>query len=269
MIEARPRMGSPSEAETGAILAGKVAVVTGGASDIGGAIAKAFANQGCRLVLAGRRRVPLEEVAHEVEGLAVPCDVSVEADVVGLMRACDEAYGRLDVLVNNAGTSGAFVNAEDMDVAAWDTTFAVNLRGVALCIKHGIPLLKRQGGSIVNMSSLIGLKGYPMRSDYAASRFAVIGVTQSVAQELGPLGIRVNALCPGAVVGQRMRTTLAERARKEGRTQEDIIKSDYTDTAALRKWVTPDDVAAAALFLASDAASATTGEALRVDAGRA
>ena len=96
MIEARPRMGSPSEAETGAILAGKVAVVTGGASDIGGAIAKAFANQGCRLVLAGRRRVPLEEVAHEVEGLAVPCDVSVEADVVGLMRACDEAYGRLE-----------------------------------------------------------------------------------------------------------------------------------------------------------------------------
>ena len=177
MIEARPLMVSPSEAETGVFLAGKVAVITGGASDIGGAIARAFARQGCRLVLAGRRRAPLEEVAHEVEGLAVPSDVSVEADVVRLMRACGEACGRLDVLVNNAGTSGAFVNAEDMDGAAWDATFAVNLRGVALCIKHAVPLLKRQGGAIVNMSSLTGLKGYPMRSDYAASRFAVIGVT--------------------------------------------------------------------------------------------
>jgi len=250
------------------ILAGKVAVVTGGASDIGRAIAKAFAREDCGLVLADVRRGPLEDFAGEIGGLAVVCDVSVEADVARLMRACDEACGRLDVLVNNAGTSGAFVNAEDMNIAAWDATFAVNLRGVALCIKYAVPLLKRQGGAIMNMSSLIGLKGYPMCSDYAASRFAVIGVTQAVAQELGPFGIRVNALCPGAVVGERMRTTLAERSRKEGRTQEDIIKSDYTDTAALRKWVTPEEVAAAALFLASDAAGATTGEALRVDAGR-
>ena len=253
----------------GGILAGKVAVVTGGASDIGRAIATAFADQGCRVVLAGRRPAALEDVAGRIGGLAFVCDVSVETDVARLMRACDEATGRLDILVNNAGTSGAFLNADAMDLDAWDTTIAVNARGVALCIKHAAPLLKRRGGAIVNMSSLIGLRGQPMRSDYAASRFAVNGITQTVAQELGPFSIRVNALCPGAVAGERMRTTVAERARKESRPADEIIKRDYTDTAALRKWVTPADVAAAALYLASDAAGAITGETLKVDAGRA
>jgi NAD(P)-dependent dehydrogenase (short-subunit alcohol dehydrogenase family) len=126
----------------------------------------------------------------------------------------------------------------------------------------------RGGGSIINISSLLGLRGYPMRSAYVASKFAVIGISESVAHEVGQYGIRVNALCPGAVRGELMEDVIARRARAEGRSPEEIVKSAYTDVAALRKWVEPEEVAQAALFLASDASSAITGEHVRVDAGR-
>ena len=214
------------------LLDGKVAVVTGGGSGIGEAVARLFAAEGCRVVVAGRRPAPIERVADDIAGLAITTDVGREDDVAALIAACDDAFGRLDILINNAGMVPPRAGVEDQDTIPWEATFAVNVRGVILCIKHAAPMLKRRGGAIVNMASRVALHGFPGQIPYSASKFAVLGITQSVAQELGPLGIRVNALCPGAVVGQRMRTTLAERARKEGRTQEDIIKSDYTDTAA-------------------------------------
>ena len=250
------------------ILYGKVAVVTGGGTGIGEAIARAFAAEGCRVVVSGRRAENIERVAGEIGGLAVAADVSEEDDVAALFRSCDAAHGRLDILVNNAGVTGPVANADDMDMAAWDETMAINVRGVILCIKHGLPLMKRQGGSIINMSSRLGLKGYPMRSPYVASKFAVIGITQSVSFEVGVHGIRVNALCPGAVKGALMDRVIAARAETEGRPAEQIVKESYTDMAALRKWVEPEDVAQAALFLASDAAGAITGESILVDCGR-
>lgn len=249
-------------------LAGKAALVTGGGSGIGAAIARLFAAEGARVVVAGRRKQALDKVAGEIGGLAVAADVSAEDDVARLIAECDRACGRLDVLVNNAGITGPVANAEDMDMAAWDETIAINVRGVILCIKHAAPLLKRRGGSIINMSSLMGLKGYPMRAAYTATKFAVIGITQAVAHELGRSGVRVNALCPGAVSGELMDRVIAARARAEGRPPEEIIRVNYTDPAALRKWVDPAEVAAAALFLASDAASAVTAETIKVDAGR-
>ena len=129
-------------------------------------------------------------------------------------------------------------------------------------------MMESGGGSIINMSSLSGLRGYPNRSAYAATKFAVIGITESVAHEVGRHGIRVNALCPGAVHGELMDRVVAQRSAAEGRPAEEIIRSAYTDVAALRKWVQPDEVARAALFLASDASSAITAERIRVDAGR-
>ena len=250
------------------VLDGKVAVVTGGGTGIGEAIARAFAAEGCRVVVSGRRAENIERVAGDIAGLAVAADVSKEDDVAALFRSCDAAHGRLDVLVNNAGVTGPVANADEMDMAAWDETMAINVRGVILCIKHGLPLMKRQGGSIINMSSRLGLKGYPMRSPYVASKFAVIGITQSVSFEVGVHGIRVNALCPGAVKGALMDRVIAARAETEGRPAEQIAKESYTDVAALRKWVEPEDVAQAALFLASDAAGAITGESILVDCGR-
>ena len=178
-------------------------------------------------------------------------------------------HGRLDVLVNNAGVTGPVAPAAQMDMAAWDETMAINLRGVILCLKHAIRAMQpRRAGAIVNMSSLMGLRGYPMRSAYVATKFAVIGITQSVAHEVGKDGIRVNAMCPGAVNGELMERVIATRAKVEGRPPEEIIRTAYTDVAALRRWIEPEEVADVALFLASDSSSSMTGEHLRVDAGR-
>ena len=154
-------------------------------------------------------------------------------------------------------------------MAAWDETMAVNVRGTLLCIRYAVPRMRaRGGGSIVNISSLMGLKGTPMRSAYTASKYAVLGITDAVSQEVGIDNIRVNALCPGAVNGALMQRVIAARVVAEGRAAGDIIRGAYTDKASLRRWVEPEEVAAAALFLASPASAAITGERLRVDAGR-
>ncbi len=251
------------------VLAGRVAVVTGGGSGIGRAICRRFAVEGASVVVTGRRREPLERVAAEVSGLAVPGDVSREEDVQSLFRTCADRFGNLDVLVNNAGVPGPIANVTHLDATALDETLAINVRGLLLCTKYAVPLMRgRGGGSIINMSSRYGLKGYPMRSAYVATKFAVIGITQCVAVEEGVHGIRVNALCPGAVSGELMDEVVARRAREEGRSPEEIVRSAYTDVAALRRWVEPAEVASAALFLASDASRAITGVHLVVDAGR-
>jgi NAD(P)-dependent dehydrogenase (short-subunit alcohol dehydrogenase family) len=249
-------------------LAGKVAIVTGGGTGIGKAIATVFAAEGGAVIIAGLPEA-LEEVACQIGAFPIVMDVSLEPEVQRLFAACDQRYGRLDVLVNNAGVTGPVANAEDMDLTEWDATLAVNIRGVLLCTKYAIPLMKRTGGgSIINMSSLMGLRGYPMRSAYAASKFAVIGITESVAHEVGVEGIRVNALCPGAVHGDLMDRVIARRVQAEGRSKEEIIKTAYTDVAALRKWVEPEEIAQAALFLATEASNAITGDRIKVDAGR-
>jgi NAD(P)-dependent dehydrogenase (short-subunit alcohol dehydrogenase family) len=211
----------------------------------------------------------LAEAAERIGARPVRADVADEESAAALFGSIAAEEGCLDVLVNNAGVTGPVANAEDMDLAAWDEAVAINIRGVILCIKYAVPLLKaRGGGAILNMSSLMGLRGYPMRSAYTATKFAVIGITEAVAQEVGPFGIRVNALCPGAVNGALMKRVVAARAAAENRPEADIVKVNYTDKAALRRWVEPEEVASVALFLASDAAAAVTGERIRVDAGR-
>lgn len=251
-------------------LQGKIAVVTGAGTGIGRAIAIRFAAEGAKVVAAGRTAAKLAPVAEETGGLAVPVEVADEASVAALFKTVGERFGAPDILVNNAGVTGPVANAADMDMKAWDECIAINIRGVLLCLKYGIQAMRaaNKRGAIVNMSSLMGLKGYPMRSAYTATKFAVIGITQAVAHEVGQHGIRVNALCPGAVNGELMERVIAARAKAENRPPEDIIKRNYTDTAALRKWVEPEEVAAAALFFCTDESSATTGETIKVDAGR-
>lgn len=250
-------------------LSGKVAVVTGGGSGIGKATAIRFARAGARVVVAGRNRAALDAVADETNGIAIVTDVADEAQVEALFSEAHERLGRTDVLLNNAGISGPIESLTEMDTARWDECVSINLRGAMLCMKHAGRLMCEQGsGSIVNVSSLMGLRGYPMRSAYCATKFALIGMTEAFAHEVGQYGVRVNALCPGAVHGELMERVIARRAAAEGRTAEDIIKENYTDPAALRKWVSPEEVAEAALYLASDASSGITGERIKVDAGR-
>lgn len=249
-------------------LEGKVAVVSGGGSGLGEAIARRFAASGCAVVVAGRRRQPLEAVAAAVGGLAVATDVRDEAQVQALFAACEAAYGRLDVLVNNAGTPGPTAPAVEMDAAAWDETMAVNARGTVLCIKHAMGLLKRGGGAIVNMSSRVGLHGKAARSAYAASKFAIRAITESVAAEVGRWGVRVNSVCPGGVDTALFRSVVAVRAESLGVAADALLQAEYLASAALGRLVSAADVADAVMFLAGAEAAAITGEHILVDAGR-
>ncbi len=252
------------------LLDGRVAIVTGGGSGIGEAIARAFADAGADVVVSGRRAAPLEAVAADIGGLAVAADVSREDDVIALMAACDKAFGRLHILVNNAGQSGPTAAAEHMDLAAWDATYAVNVRGLMLCTKHAVPHLRAAGGgAIINIGSRVGFKANPFRSCYSSTKFAVRGITESVAREVGRDGIRVNAICPGATDTVLFRDIAASKAAGEGRSVDAHIRENFLEGAALDRLVAFEDVAATAVFLASDQASAITGEAIKIDAGRA
>ena len=250
-------------------LDGKTAIVTGGGTGIGEAICDVFAAAGAFVVVAGRRLETIEAVAARNKGLAVRCDVTDYGQVEALFAKAQDRNGRVDVLVNNAGATGPVAPVAEVDLEAWRACAEVNLFGALHCLKVAARIMAAQGsGSIINMSSLMGLRGYPMRTAYSATKFALIGMTQAVARELGPAGIRVNALCPGAVSGALMERVVARRAETEGRPVEEIIKENYTDQAALRRWVEPQEVAMAALFLASDASSSITGDFLKVDCGR-
>jgi len=253
--------------DTRSPLAGKVAVVTGASRGLGEAIARALADEGCRVVVAARRSGACATVADAIGGLAVAADVTDEAQVEALMAACDRTYGRLDVLVNNAGTVEPFAATEDMPTEAWDAAFALNVKGVMLCIKHAAPLLKRRGGAIVNISSRAGLSGNPNHGAYSATKFAVNGITEAVAQELGPHGIRVNALCPGAVATEAFVARVNERAGAAGLAYGEMLKRNFTGRTALGRLATVEDVCAAALFLAGGRSSAITGATLTLDAG--
>ena len=252
------------------VLEGRVAVVTGAGSGIGAAIARAFADAGSRVVVAGRRLAPLEAIAADIGGLAVVTDVADERQIAALFAKCEGAFGRLDILVNNAGVQGPIVVAEDMDAAGWDATMAVNVRGVILCIKHALPALKKSRGAIVNLSSRVGLLGYatPERSAYEASKCAVVAITESVAAEVGRFGVRVNTLCPSAVMTEPILANVARKARARGISADEVLRTDYVETTALGRVVKPADVADAAVFLAARAASATTGAHLKVDAAK-
>ena len=252
-------------------LEGRTAIVTGGGTGIGRAIAETFAAAGAFVVVAGRSLASLAPVATAIGGRAIPCDVTQLEEVEALFAAAAAAApnGRIDVLVNNAGQTGPVGAIADVDLAAWRDCIETNLFGAMHCLRVAARVMGAQrGGSIINMSSRMGLHGYPMRTAYCATKFALIGLTEAVAREVGPLGVRVNALCPGAVSGELMDRVIARRAAVEGRPAEQIVKEAYTDTAALQRWLSPEEVATAALFLASDASSAITGERIKVDCGR-
>jgi NAD(P)-dependent dehydrogenase (short-subunit alcohol dehydrogenase family) len=250
-------------------LDGKLAIVTGGGSGIGEATAHVFAQAGATVVVTGRRLEPLEEVASAVGGHAIACDVSDQDQVRAMFAQAVQITGRVDVLLNNAGGPGPIAPVAEVDMAEWITCMNINLVGAMYCLQEAAKIMGPQKtGSIINMSSLMGIQGYPMRSAYVASKFALIGITESMARELGPLGVRVNALMPGAVSGENMDRILAKRAAAEGRPVEEIVRQNYTDVAALKRWVSPEEVGRAALYYACDLSSAITGDKMKVDCGR-
>ena len=250
-------------------LDGKLAVISGGGSGIGEATAKVFADVGATVVVTGRRFEPLRRVAGEIGGHAISCDVSDQAQVRDMFAQALEISGKVDVLLNNAGGPGPIAPVAEVDMDAWIGCMNVNLVGAMYCLQEAARIMTAQkSGSIINMSSLMGIQGYPMRSAYVASKFALIGITETMARELGPYGVRVNALMPGAVSGKNMDRILARRAEAEGRPAEEIERENYTDVAALNRWVAPEEVGRAALYYACDLSSAITGDKMKVDCGR-
>jgi NAD(P)-dependent dehydrogenase (short-subunit alcohol dehydrogenase family) len=196
---------------------------------------------------------------------ATVADVS---DLTAVDRLFDEALrelGGLDVLINNAGIAGPTGPVEDVTPDAWNHTIAVNLSGQFYCIRRAVPLLKQAGGgSIINISSAAGIMGYPLRTPYAASKWAVVGLTKSLAMELGPSGIRVNAICPGSIEGERMQQVIAAEAQVRG-TDPVSLRKSYEKQNSLRTFIAPEDIANMILFTCSDAGAKISGQALSVD----
>lgn len=255
-------------------LGDRIAIVTGGAKGMGRDICLALAREGAHLALAAREAGPLEALAREIRALdrralAHPTDVTDEASVAALVRATLAAFGgRIDILVNAAGVTGPIetpvweIRAED-----WDHVLAVNLRGTFLPIKHVLPtMIAQRYGRIVNISGTSGLRGYKYRAAYSASKWAVRGLTRTVALEVGPHSINVNALHPGIVAGGRMETLCREKAKKRGSTPEQVYQ-EYVDEMALRRVTTAEDIANAVCFLASDDSKNMTGQSVTVDGG--
>ena len=247
------------------ILAGTRAVVTAGASGIGRAIADALIAHGARVHICDVSEEFLFEFrnAHPDAG-ASRADVSSEADVERLFLEAANRLGGLDVLVNNAGIAGPTGGVEEISPAEWRRTIDVCLTGQFLCTHFAVPLLKAAGGgAIINMSSAAGRFGYAFRTPYSAAKWGVIGLTQSLAKELGPANIRVNAVLPGIVAGARMEGVIAARATQLGVSYPEMEKI-YLDRISLRRMVTADDVAATVLFLASSAGQNISGQSLGV-----
>jgi NAD(P)-dependent dehydrogenase (short-subunit alcohol dehydrogenase family) len=191
-------------------------------------------------------------------------DVGSPGEVDALFAEAAAALGGLDVLVNNAGIAGPTARVEDVTPEEWLATMNVNINGQFFCARRAVPMLKQAGGgAIINMASVAGRLGFALRTPYAASKWAVIGFTKSLAKELGPHGIRVNAILPGLVKGPRLAKVLEDRAKAEGVTYAEMEKR-YVQNVSLRRLASPQDIASMALFLASPAGANISGQALSV-----
>jgi NAD(P)-dependent dehydrogenase (short-subunit alcohol dehydrogenase family) len=251
-------------------LAGKTAIVTGAAAGIGRHIALRLAHEGATVLVAdiqdGSATVDAIKEAGGV-GAYLSCDVSNEKSVVAFGQQVREwAGGRVDILVNNAGINGDTQLVLDMPLASWEKTLRVNLTGTMLVTREVAPLMLEGGGRIVNVASNVARRGLPFRGDYVASKWAVLGLTQTLALELVQHGIRVNAVCPGPVEGDRIEQVMEAHATAEGRSRVEVRRA-WAEEAPMKRLIEPDEVAAVVRFLVSDESSAMTGQALNVTGG--
>ncbi len=242
--------------------------MTAGASGIGYAIANCFSQSGAEIHIVDIDQEAVEKVKQSAglsNALFTVADVSDEAAVAEMVSRQNTHFDGIDVLINCAGIKGPTGATEDLDLSDWQRCLEVNLQSTFLCSKHVIPLLKPQrSGSIINLSSTAGWHGYPLRSPYAAAKWGIIGLTKSMAMELGVHGIRVNAICPGSVAGDRMDRVIADEANKTG-LQESEIRQMYTKGSSMRSFIEAEDIAQTAFFLASEGAKRITGQAISVD----
>lgn len=250
----------------GGTVNGSRIVITAAASGAGRATAEAFADAGARVVacdLDGDAVATLSRDRPDI--LVVRRDAGDEADIDALFDDAHRHLGGLDVLVNNAGIAGPTAAAEDVCLADWSRTMQVNLTGHFLCARRAIPPMKAQGsGVIINISSMTARLGLPLRLPYAVSKAGVLSLTQNLARELGAFNIRVNAILPGVIAGDRIRRVIADKAAALGVPEADY-EADLVRYASMRTMVSGEDIAAMCLFLASKAAGHVSGQMIAVD----
>ena len=253
----------------------QVAIITGAGIGFGRNFALALASAGAHVVLAARRRQPLEDTAREVAAaapqsrtLVIETDVQQETSIQAMVQRTLEVCGRIDILINNAGLTGPVeVPLHQIDSRDWDAVQNTNVRGTFLCCQAVLPtMIAQRHGKIINISGTSGLRGYINRAAYSSSKWAVRGLTRTLALEVGPYNINVNAVCPGVVTGGRMDGIMADKARLWGCTPADV-HDKYVHEMALRRFTEPEDVTNAVMFLASEHSRAITGQALAVDGG--
>ena len=250
----------------------KVALVTGGARGIGQGIALRLADEGANIVIAEIDDAAAQSTVRQIEGkgrrgVAVSCNVTSVAEVKAAVEATLAEFGRIDILINNAGLGQRVVETVDLDEAEWERVMAVNITGVFICTKYvGREMIRQETGKIVNISSLNGVSAPPFVSAYNASKWAVIGFTKTLAIELAPYNINVNAICPGPVNTDFQRANMAERSAMMDISDADL-RERLRQSIPLGRWTTPEDLGATAAFLSSDDSSHITGEFLTVAGG--
>jgi NAD(P)-dependent dehydrogenase (short-subunit alcohol dehydrogenase family) len=242
-------------------------LITAGAGGIGRVMAETFVNAGAKVHICDVVRAALDETVRALKVTATLCDVSDRKQVDRLFADVRANLGGLDVLVNNAGIAGPTGKVEEIAVEDWERCIAVDLNGMFYCTRLAVPLLKATGGgSIINLSSAAGRLGFPFRTPYAAAKWGVVGFTKSLSMEVGTDSIRVNAIQPGVVEGERIDRVIAAKATALGISFEEQ-KRRSLDKVSMRIMVSPQDIANMALYLASEAGRHVTGQAISVCAG--
>lgn len=241
-------------------------IVTAGASGIGRAMAEAFLSQGAQVAICDVDEAALADFsATHTHAIAITASVAEPQQVDAFFDQVENAFGGLDVVCANAGTGGPNGFIEEMAFADWRACIAVNLDGAFLTAQRAARIMKTQGsGLLLFTSSTAGIMGYPYRSPYAAAKWAVVGMTKTLAMELGSHGIRVNAVCPGAVEGDRMDIVIADEAITRDKSEEEVRQS-YVAGVSMKTWVKAGDIAAMATFLASPAGAKISGQVISVD----
>lgn len=256
-------------------LDGQVAIVVGSARGIGEAIAHTFAREGASVALVDLEKMKsqLDEVAQEIilkggRAMAIVADCADERQVNAMVDETVSRWSKIDILINSAGLRGPLVPVQEITEQEWDAVLAVNLKTVFLCCKAVLKvMIKQQSGSIVSISGTAGKEGMALRGSLCAAKWGLLGLTQTIAKEAGPYGVRANVICPGGMDEPDLRVMYAERAKGLGMEFSELEKR-VLELTPLRKYAKHDEVAKAALFLASSDASHTTGESLNVSGGR-
>jgi NAD(P)-dependent dehydrogenase (short-subunit alcohol dehydrogenase family) len=246
----------------------KRVLITAGAGGIGRVMTETFVKAGAKVHICDVVPAAIAETIKALPGVtATPCDVSDLAQVDRLFTDVKRHLGGLDVLVNNAGIAGPTGKVEDIKIEEWERCIAVDLNGMFYCTRLGVPMLKAAGGgSVINLSSAAGRLGFPFRTPYAAAKWGVVGFTKSLSMEVGEDNIRVNAIQPGVVEGERIDRVIDAKAKALGISFEEQRKISL-ERVSMKTMVSPQDIANMALFLASDAGKHVTGQAISVCAG--